>query len=104
MRFSEQIKAWLGLLSIPRPSNTMSADANKSGLNELASEQANLMWRTHAALDAVYGKGFAKGNPAIVAQFMQALSTHQLATELAALREIIGSGSGAITVGIERQA
>jgi len=63
---------------------------------------ANDIWRVHAAIDAVYGPGFAKDNPALVAQFMQALATQTIAIELAALREIIGSGSGGITVGLER--
>lgn len=105
MRLSQQLKAWLGLPT-PRPSKPMATEhqANKSELNELASEQANAIWRLHAALDAVYGKGWSKDNPHTVARFMQALSTQQLATELASLREIIGSGTGAITVGIERQA
>lgn len=63
---------------------------------------ANEIWRVHAALDAVYGKGWSKENPDTVARFMQALSTKELATEVAAVREIIGSGTGAITVGLER--
>lgn len=54
-----------------------------------------------AALDEVYGEGYAKNNPIMVAQFMQALATQQLADEMAAFREIIGSGTGAITVGLE---
>lgn len=66
-------------------------------------ETANLIWRVHAALDAVYGKGWSKENPHTVAKFLQALATKELASEVAALREIIATGSGAITVGIEKQ-
>lgn len=77
-----KLKSWLGLA----PHRTMNED-----------DAVNRIWRIHAVLDAVYGKGFAKENPAIVAQFM-------LASEVAALREIIGSGSGAITVGLEHAA
>lgn len=68
---------------------------------EKDSHIANKIWQVHAALDAVYGKGFAKENPDTVARFMLALSTHELVTEVAAVREIIASGSGAITIGIE---
>ena len=65
-------------------------------------EAVNLIWRVHAALDTVYGKGWSKENPQTVAAFLHALATKELATEIAALREIIGSGSGAITVGLEK--
>jgi len=75
---------------------TMSAEKDSS--------VANKIWQLHAALDAVYGKGFAKDHPDTVARFMQALSTQELASEAAALREIIGSGSGAITIGLEHAA
>lgn len=68
-----------------------------------SNDLVNTIWRIHAALDTVYGKGFAKDNPQVVAQFMQASSAQALATELAALREIIASGTGGITVGIENQ-
>jgi len=62
---------------------------------------ANNIWRIHAALDSVYGKGYSKENPDIVAQFMTAFATQTLSTELAALREIFASGSGGLTVGLE---
>lgn len=68
---------------------------------EKDSHIANKIWQVHAALDAVYGKGFAKDNPDTVARFIQALSTQELAAEVAGLREVIASGSGAITIGIE---
>jgi len=90
------LKKWLGILSraytIPVP---------EEGKDE-SNEFANQTWRAHAALDRVYGMGWAKDNPEIVARFMQAQATQQLATEATALREILGSGSGAITIGIER--
>jgi len=94
MRLIQYVKRWLGVESRPAPTQSMSVDKPNNTANDI--------WRVHAAIDAVYGTGFAKDNPAIVAQFMQALSTQTLASELAALREIIGSGSGGITVGIER--
>jgi hypothetical protein len=65
-------------------------------------EAANVIWRVHAALDIVYGKDWSRSNPDLVAQFMQAFSTKELASEVAALREIIASGSGGFTVGIEK--
>lgn len=65
-------------------------------------ETANLIWRVHAALDAVYGKGWSKENPHQVSKFLQALAVKELAAEVGALREIIASGSGAITVGIDK--
>jgi hypothetical protein len=65
---------------------------------------ANKIWQVHAALDAVYGRGFSREHADTVAQFMQALSTQEVAAEIAALREIIASGSGAITIGLEHAA
>lgn len=69
---------------------------------------ANQIWRLHATLDAVYGTGFCKRNPHIVAQFMQAFAlqtqaeaTRDLALEVATIREILASGEGGFTVGIE---
>jgi hypothetical protein len=100
MRLSQTWKIWLGLVSSPKAMATETE--NKTGLNDQATESANLIWRVHAALDAVYGKGWSKENPHTVARFLQALSTKELATEVGALREIIASGTGAITVGIEK--
>ncbi len=80
----------------------MNATAEDNKPDKVASEQANAIWRLHAALDAVYGKGWSKANPEAVAFFMQALSLQQLASEIADLRGIIASGSGGITVGIDR--
>jgi hypothetical protein len=99
MRVPHKLKEWLGVLSRPRPLQTMSREVKT---DPPASEQADAIMRVHAALDAVYGKGWSKANPDAVAQFMQAISLQLLAGELAALREIIGSGTGAITVGLEK--
>jgi hypothetical protein len=65
-------------------------------------ETANELWKLHRTLDAVYGTGFCKDNPHIVARFMQALALKQLAQDVGGLRELLAQGSGAITVGIER--
>jgi|MudIll2142460700_1097286.scaffolds.fasta_scaffold23436_5 hypothetical protein len=73
-------------MGLTRAEKTMSAETD--------GQLANKIWQVHAAIDAVYGKGFAKDNPDTVARFM-------LANEVAALRDVIASGSGAITVGIE---
>lgn len=94
MRLIQHVKRWLSKLSPSASTQFMNAD--------LPSNTANDIWRVHSAIDTVYGTGFAKDNPTIVAQFMMALSTQTIATELAALREIIGSGSGGITVGLEK--
>ena len=72
-----------------RPEKIMNAETD--------GQLANKIWQVHAAIDAVYGKGFAKDNPDTVARFM-------LANEVAALRDVLSSGSGAITVGIEQAA
>ena len=96
VRLLQRLKAWLGVTPDTGPRDFMSAEQTTDN------EAANAIWRVHAALDAVYGKNWSKSNPAIVAQFMQALSTKELASEVSALREIIGSGTGAITVGIEK--
>jgi len=73
-----------------------------SSTNINVSEKADAVWRVHAALDRVYGTGFSKDNPAIVAQFMLAFATHKQADEIAALREVLASGSGGLTIGIEK--
>ena len=73
-----------------------------SSTNSNVSEKADAIWRVHAALDRVYGPSFSKDNPAIVAQFMLAFATQNQADEVAALREVIASGSGGLTVGIEK--
>ena len=91
MDISRGIERWLGVTRPP----LMPLPIDLSMGTEKPNEMANAIWRVHAALDAVYGAGFAKDNPAIVAQFM-------LAVELAALREVIAGGTGGITVGIER--
>lgn len=56
----------------------------------------------HATLNAVYGDGFSRDNPAIVAAFMQAAATQATANALEGLRETLASGTGAITVGVEK--
>jgi len=89
------IKKWLGVTS----AREFMADKTQQ---QPDNETANLIWRVHAALDAVYGKGWSKENPHTVAKFLQALSTKELASEVAAFREIIASGSGGLTVGIEK--
>lgn len=107
MLLTEIVKKWFGVLSraavvVEVP---MTNEQQAAHLNEQAEQDAlaaNTIWRAHAALDSVYGKGWSKDHPEIVARFMQALSTQKLASEAAALREILGSGSGAITIGIER--
>jgi hypothetical protein len=53
-------------------------------------------------VDSSFGQGYSALNPGVVAQVMQARATQAIANELAELREIISSGSGGITVGIER--
>lgn len=82
-------------------------EVSQSNLNVAAN--ADSIWRVHAALDRVYGGGFSKERPEIVAQFMQAFAmqtnaeaTHNLAAELATLREILASGEGGLTVGLEK--
>lgn len=73
------------------------------------SDAANQIWRVHTTLDAVYGPGFSRKNAHIVAQFMQAFAQQtqaealrDQAAEIATLREILSSGEGGITVGIEK--
>lgn len=112
MRLSPQLKKWLGLAKSPTLMNAQehkqqkATDAHVLMVNEILLVQA--------ALDEVYGKGYAKNNPIMVAQFMQALATQHLADafnrhgsklviELEAFREIIGSGTGGITVGLEQR-
>jgi len=98
MRLKELARRWLGIVPQSVSAPTMNADK----LPVPTASVVNDIWRVHAAMDSVYGSGFAKDNPDIVAQFMQALATQTLATELTALREIIGSGSGGFTIGLEK--
>lgn len=63
----------------------------------------------HQTIDAVYGHGFSRRNAHIVAQFMQAFAQQtqaealrDQAAEIATLREILSSGEGGLTVGIEK--
>ena len=67
------------------------------------------IWQAHKAIDGVYGAGFAKENPLLVARFMTAFALQdlveaqkQLADELGSLRQLLTEGSGAITVGLEK--
>jgi len=83
-------------------STNLTEKAELSSTNINVAENADAIWRAHAALDRVYRAGFSKDNPAIVAQFMQAQATQTVATELAALREVLASGSGGLTIGIEK--
>ena len=92
------VKRWMGVT--PRPPQAVS---------EQPSDMANQIWRVHQAVDAVYGPGFARRNPHIVAQFMQAFAAQahadavrDQAAEIATLREIFASGEGGLTIGVEK--
>jgi hypothetical protein len=102
MRLSTQLRDWLGVNSRPQPTMSVQTQAEQEKQADPQDAILNRIWLIHAKLDAVYGKGFSHSNPVIVAQFMQATATQATAAELAALREIIASGSGGITVGIEK--
>lgn len=97
-----KVKKWFGisLKESDRPSPPAALVTGKDA--DETAEIVAALWRVHTALDSVYGKGYASKNPDTVVQFMQSLATQKLAKEAADLREIIGSGSGAITVGIEK--
>lgn len=104
MRFTPLIKRWLGVTS-RHTQHIMNANAETTPHDKATTPASNLsdrIWLIHAAIDSVYGIGFAKDNPDIVAQFMRAAATQALATELGNIRQIIETGAGGITVGIER--
>ena len=98
-----RIKQWIG---VAQPSQIpVSTDQILGTAQEIS--------QVCLAVDAVYGRGFARRNPHIVAQFMQAIALRDLAdaqnlhgsrlvVELTALRELLASGSAGITVGIEK--
>ncbi len=65
-------------------------------------EVHNPVLNAHAMLDEAYGSGWSADHPEAVALYMQAIAMDKLATEVAEIREVFSSGSGAITVGIER--
>ena len=108
----QHAKRWLGVESRPvaLPEEPMATTQVRSATEKVevssagisVNENAESIWRAHAAIDRVYGTGYAKENPSVVAQFMLVFATQKQADELAALREIISAGSGGITVGIER--
>lgn len=77
----------------------VTTDQNK--LEQPQSETVALILRVHDALDEVYGTGFAKDNPDTVGGYLLAFSVKELAGELSAVRELIATGAGAITVGVE---
>lgn len=91
-----RLKAWLGV----------TPDTSKRHfqvtMNATSLSYIELISNLTMALDGVYGVGWSKRNPQVVADYLQALSIKELASEVGALRDIIGSGSGAFTVGIER--
>jgi hypothetical protein len=67
------------------------------------------IWQAHKSIDGVYGPGFAKENPLVVARFMMAFALRdlaeaqrQMADEAAGLRQLLTEGSGAITVGLDK--
>ena len=67
------------------------------------------IWQAHKSIDGVYGAGFAKENPLVVARFMMAFALRdlaeaqkQMADEVGSLRQLLTEGSGAITVGLEK--
>ena len=97
-----RVRQWIG---VAQPSPTP--------VTEQTSGMAQEILQVYQAVDAVYGRGFAKRNPHIVAQFMQAFALRDLAdaqnlhgsrlvVELTGLRELLASGSAGITVGIEK--
>ncbi len=59
------------------------------------------MTRCREATKIAFGER-AASDPFVVAEFLKADAAGQLALEVRALREILGSGSGALTIGIER--
>lgn len=94
-----RVKNWFGLGSRPNPAPPL----------EPQTEKAMQIWQTCQAVDNVYGVGFARRNPRIVAQFMQALAAQtqaeaarDQAAEIATLREILASGAGGLTIGLEK--
>lgn len=90
--------------STQQPENDMAKP-----LTETSERQTNVdamvndIWLIHAAVDRLYGTGFAKDNPSVVANYMKAFALKQQADELAKLRALFASGSGGITVGIENE-
>lgn len=120
MQLSNIMKRMLGLTAHV-PNNTM-ADNSEPLEASGASQQKDRspvgldmerILAAHRMLDRIYGAGFSKDNPLVVARFMTALAlvdladgvnTHasQLAAEIAGMREILSSGTGAITVGLDR--
>jgi hypothetical protein len=59
------------------------------------------MTRCREAVKIAFGER-AASDPIIVAEFMQADAAYQLGLEVRAIREILGAGTGALTIGIER--
>lgn len=93
------------------PASVRSEDTQKEALPVNMNGEA--IWQAHRSIDGVYGAGFAKENPLLVARFMTAFALRDLAeavnrhgskatVELEALHQILAEGSGAITVGLEK--
>lgn len=59
------------------------------------------MTRCREAVKIAFGE-HAAADPIVVAEFLKADASFQLALEVRAVREILASGSGALTIGIER--
>jgi hypothetical protein len=55
----------------------------------------------HLVLDSLHGEGWSRKHPALVAQYLSAFAQTNLASELAKIRDILGAGTGAITVNLE---
>ncbi len=93
MTLAQSLKLWLGGSQV----NFTCAAAPSQEVTELA----RAMTRCREAVKIAFGER-AASDPIIVAEFLQADAAGQLASELRALREIIGSGSGALTIGLDQ--
>jgi hypothetical protein len=86
----EPIRSW------PKGEHTMTTTMSNPTVEQIK--------EVHAAVANIYGEGFARKNPAVVAQFMQALATDKLATEVGAVRAMLEAGTGGINVALEHSA
>jgi hypothetical protein len=64
-------------------------------------EAARTMTRCREAVKIAFGER-AAADPCVVAEFLKADATYQLALEVRAMREILANGTGALTIGIEK--
>lgn len=93
MTLAQSLKLWLG----GAPVNFTCAAAPSQEVTELA----RAMTRCREAVKIAFGER-AASDPIIVAEFMRADASYQQALEVRAIREVLATGTGALTIGIER--